>query len=160
MNRTIWDSLIQNGWNWCRSGLDRSSQGRTSWDRSSLYKSSQDRSSKKIKLFNSVQVKMIKFYLGLECGPTQTYLFSLYIWMNMIHNNRSISLQYWYESLIHNYYGLFLCTSYIINITINYNWIKGHIFMLRQEAYRTRFVCLSVCQSVCLSSKFNLVGNN
>ena len=65
-DRTSWDSLSKNGWTWGRSRWDRSSQDRTSWDRSSKDKN---------KLVKSVQVKMVKFYLGLECGPTQSYLF-------------------------------------------------------------------------------------
>ena len=30
---------------------------------------------RQVKPVQSVQVKMVKFYLGRECGPTQSYLF-------------------------------------------------------------------------------------
>ena len=50
------------------------------------------------------------------------------------------------------------------NLVTEQFWTKKEmlciIFMLRQEASRTRFVCWSVGRSVCVSSKFNLVGNN
>ena len=37
---------------------------------------------RQVKLVESVQVKMVKFYLGLECGPTQSYLLILLLWAN------------------------------------------------------------------------------
>ena len=32
---------------------------------------------RQLKLVKSVQVNMVKFYLGLKCGPTQSYLLSI-----------------------------------------------------------------------------------
>ena len=48
----------------------------SSQDRSSKNKSGQVKK-RQVKVVKSVQVKMVKFYLGLECGPTQSYLFYL-----------------------------------------------------------------------------------